>query len=274
MPYINKKTWAKILDAKKSGDERAINICKKFYDRCGQDELDSLVNEYLSPVPVKSKPETEAIVEIEAAPDNDVNVDVSENLNNDVDISEDLDKELDGLIDDDVIDEDDFETYLKKKKNKSNRTKKDAGYFAAFDSAGRKNYYAKKTDEKKHQYDDKRRDIERAYNDMSKAIGKYLSSVKKLPDDDNEYNFNNADEAYGGIIKIGRSFGRGWDEQDVSQVVSELGKLAEKYGKKNVIAALNLISQDNLAFRNGKISSIDKSVKKYGDSLKKIIGGN
>lgn len=258
MPYINKKTWAKILEAKKNGDEKAINIYDKFYDRnCGQDELNSLVGEYLAPTP---KP----VVEV---------VEPSETSEEGVDISEDLDKELDGLIDDDEIDEDDFKTFLKKKRNSSNRAKKDAGYFAAFDSNGRKKYYVKKTDEKAHQYDDKKRDIERAFNDMSAAIGKYIESVKKLPNDEIEYDFTSADGAYDGIIKIGSSFGRGWDEQDVSQVISELGKLTKKYGKKNVLAALNLVSEDNLAFRNGKISSIDKSVKKYGDSLKKLIGG-
>lgn len=263
MPYVNKKKWAQIIDAKKNGDDRAVNIYKKLMGKdCDQEELDSLVEEFFAPKP-KLKEE-----------DDDISDDDADEEEVEIDISPDLDKELDGLIDDDEIDDDDFETFLKKKKNKANRTKKDAGYFAAFDSKGRKNYYKKKTDEKSHQYDDKRRDIERAYNDMSSAIGKYLKSVKELPDDENEYDSDNTDGAYNGIISIGRSFGRGWDEQDVSQVISTLEELVSEYGKKNVIAALNLMSEDNLAFRNGKISSIDKSVKKYGDSLKKLIGGN
>lgn len=263
MPYINRKTWTKILEARKGGDADASKIYDKFFDKdCRQDELNRLLDDYkgLTPKPDKEEPEPDKeepkTVEVEA-----------------IDISPDLDRELEGLIDDDVIDDDDFETFLKKKKGAKNRAKKNAGYFAAFDPEGRKSYYAKKTDEKSHQYDDRRRDIERAFNDMGSALGKYIQSVKDQPDDDVEYGSDGTDGAYDGIIGIGRSFGRGWDEQDVSQVKATLKDLVSKYGKKNVLAALNLMADDNLAYRNGKISSIDKAVKKYGDALKELIGG-
>lgn len=275
MPYINRKTWTKILKARKDGDVDASAIYDKFFDKnCRQEELDRLVGDYLSPA--KMDPQAlDAIKENQeiAKPEPESETEPEVSQVEIVDISPDLDKELDGLIDDDEIDDDDFDAFIKKKKKNANRLKKNADYFAAFDPEGRKNYYVKKTEEKNHQYDDKRRDIERAFNDMGVAIGKYSQSVKDLPEDELKYNSDGTDKAYDSIIGIGKSFGRSWDEQDVLQVVSVLKDLVSKFGKKNVLAALNLISQDNQSYRNDRIGSIDKAVKKYSEGLKNLIGG-
>lgn len=281
MSFINHKIWKQILDARKNGNPDATRIYDKFFeDGCKQDEINRLVECFLHPVQSDSENniDDEAVEATEGKPSGKIAKEQSQPQEEGVaiiDISGDLDNELDGLLDPEIVDDDDFEEFLKKKRTTKKREKKNSAYFKAFDAEGRKKYLGKKNDEYSHSYDTKRRDIERGYNDMGKALGIYLQSVTDLPDDEKEYSSDDMEKAYDKFLdesESSHSLGRSWDEQDVAQVVSVLKGLVDEYGKKNVVAVLNTLSQDNIAHRNARIDSIDKAIKDYGDKLKKLIG--
>ena len=70
---------------------------------------------------------------------------------------------------------------------------------------------------------------------------------------------------------IMHSFGRHWDDVDTAHVIDDLKILVEKYGKKNVLAALNVLKTDNGNFRDYRLGQINEEVERYNKSLDKIF---
>ena len=51
----------------------------------------------------------------------------------------------------------------------------------------------------------------------------------------------------------------------------DLKQLVVKYGKKNVLAALNVLKTDNNNYRDYRIGQINEEVERYNKSLDKIL---
>lgn len=190
------------------------------------------------------------------------------------DITGDLDRELDGLIDIDEISDYSFGDYLGTKRKNANRAKKNAAYFKAFDQAGRDSYLSKKKEEYARGLDGKLRDADRHYNDIDMAMGEYDKMVTDMPDDDAEIDVSVASSAYddltGDEATMG-AFGRGWDAQDNESIKSALSALVAKYGKRNVMAALNTLRDDNKAWHDESRGRIESSISKYGKALDDLL---
>ena len=93
-------------------------------------------------------------------------------------------------------------------------------------------------------------------------------------DDSVEIDVNTMGNAYDEIMDnngIMHSFGRHWDEVDTGHVIDDLKHLVAKYGKKNVLAALNVLKTDNSNFRDYRLGQINEEVERYNKSLDKIL---
>ena len=283
MPFINNKQYLEILSAKKDGDPKAIAIIDKYIHNGSQDDLDRMVKDFYSPSEIQeniNEPTVdpageEAMAENEAISEPEAQEElIVPEATCCHDISGDLDKELDGLIDESEIPSISFEDFLKNKKKNALREKKNSEYFKAFDFDGRQKYL----DDKKKSFNDKfnlnRRDIDRSFRDMDNALNIYSQNVGDMVEDDVKLDTSVADEAYNDIVDIGsksHSFGRGWDEMDSEEIKKALSELVLKYGKKNVQAALNVIKGDNAAYRDHRNNQIDNAIGEYSKSLDKLL---
>lgn len=307
--FINYKKLKELQGAAKGGNEQAKNIIDKYMDKNpDMDSIERLLDDYYKGIalpPVTEEPivppmqPSENIVQEEAPTqeaieENDIvekpeeadleqfaeetvegATDVptmeSENV---VDISVDLDRELDGLIDNDEFDDISFGDFLSNKKRDANRARKNAEYFKAFDADGRANYLSSKKDEFGHSFDNRRRKIERSLNDMNKSIDLYSNFVTDMPEDESEIDMSIVGKAYDEFTddeSAMGAFGRSWDDADNEQIKNVLQMLVTKYGKKNVMAVLNTLRQDGDAwskFSNGKI---DNAINNYGKSLDGLL---
>lgn len=287
MAFLNNKQYKLIRDAQKNGDERAIAICQAYMKGCEQTDLDKMVSDYFNPQELTQQ--TKAAIEQSNAKDGQSNaetsmdaVDAPDAMVGNVqaeapsiaDISGELDKELDGVFDIPEIKESSFDDFIKKKKSNALRAKKDSGYFRAFDEDGRLDYLQKKKDEFSKKLDVNRKDIDRSFRDMDSAIGGYSMMVSEIPDDPNELDLPTADKAYDDIMGLKdktHSFGRGWDDEDNKEMRDELQSLVAKYGKKNVLAALNSLKGDNQAYHDFRRGQIDQATGDYGKALDKLL---
>lgn len=274
MAFINAKKWNEIRDAAKGGNQKASAILASFSNRdCKQEDIDSLLNDYYKPEKEpKEKPQEEPQAEIEAhaeIPKDSGKKDLAEQTE---DLSARLDKELDGLIDEDKIEDLSFRDFLKNKKRDSNRAKKNHDYFAAFDPAGREEYLLKKKDDYGHKYDSQRDDISRAFSDMDYAIGDYMNHANSLEDDEGDLDMGIVGKAYDELAESDdHAFGRPWDQDDTDKVYSIIDDLVHRYGKKNVLAALNALRDDNKSYADWKGKQIDGAVSDYGKALDKLL---
>lgn len=200
--------------------------------------------------------ETEEVADIEAEGETPEAVDLTDVLN----------AETDGLFDEDEYTGISFYDFLKNKKSDANRALKNADYFKAFDVDGRGRYADGLVDAYRKKFDGNLRDIERGYDDNDRAIATYLQSTNDMLDDGVEFGMESATSAYNDLIdneSAMGAFGRYWDDNDSNEVITALRDLVKKYGKANVISALNVIKGDNEAHRDYLNNAIDTNISKY-----------
>ena len=288
--FINYKQLTELREAAKNGNPQAKNIIDKYMERNPDfDSINRLIDDYYNnkPIPpvveepivgansesvipeVAETAEEQAETDIVAQPSPQEIEQVAT-----VDITADLDRELDGLIDNDDFDDISFSDFLGNKKRDANRAKKNHDYFNAFDQAGRESYLANKKDEFGHGFDNRRRKIERGLNDMNGSIDLYSQFVTDMPEDDIAIDMGQASQAYDeftGDEAVMGAFGRSWDDQDNDAIKNALLPLVQKFGKKNVIAVLNTLREDASSwskFANGKI---DNAISNYGKAMDNLL---
>ena len=191
-----------------------------------------------------------------------------------VDLTEDLDRELDGLIDVDEVEDLSFRDYIGEKRRNANRARKDAAYFKAFDQGGRESYLNKKKDESLHGFDGKFRDAERRHDDVSKALDGYDRMVGDLPEDEVAIDVSVAGKAYDDLVDDENAmgaFGRPWDDADNESIKAKLADLVAKYGKRNVVAVLNTLRDDSNAWYGESKGRMESSISKYGKALESLL---
>lgn len=308
MAFINNIQFKEIRNAAKNGNENAKMILQAMRKMQPQNDIDRLVQGYygveshpnsveptmqtpdveeakidntLAIEPTKidepeipSQLEPEETVQIEESQIEDVPVPNEVETGTPVDLSSMLDGEFDGLLDENDIEDINFSDFLETKKRDGLRAKKNSDYFKAFDMEGRKNYMNNKIDSYKNKFNGKLKDIERSHSDMDKAISGYTQNVNDMLDDDIEFSMDTANNAYNDITgneDMMKSFSRHWDELDSSNVVNELKNLIGKYGKKNVMAALNNLKNDNDNYKMFRNNQIDNEISRYSKSIENLL---
>lgn len=285
MAFIQNSKFREISEAARNGNEKALMIIQALRKKSPQADLDALVNDYYA-IPTISQEETEnANLDLKTASNeeiNDVLQNDSETVEGTVDstdvveynINEILDKETDGLFDENEIDDLAFGDFLKKKTKDALRSKKGSEYFKAYNSDDRNNYFKNKVDSYKNKFDGKLKNIERRYNDINNSMEIYSKGVKNELDDNVELDLSNVSKAYDDLIsdeKVMSSFGRYWDENDNNVVLAKLKELISQYGKQNVVSVLNTLVSDNNNHRDFLNNQIDAEISRYSKSIENIL---
>lgn len=285
MAFINNKKFAEIRNAAKNGDEKALKVLQAMRKMQPQADIDRLVEDYYAiPAPaVEETPETPAVADDLSLDDASVvdSVISSDIADSDGDVTtitynlDDITKDMDGLVDEDEVEDMSFSDFLADKKRNMMRARKNADYFKMYDNDSRSKYAADAVAKYKAKFGDLERDIDRRNKDTMTALGMYEQSVGDELDDEVELNADNADKAYSDLIDNSgamHSFGRYWDEEDKANVVTELKALIGKYGKKNVLAAINTLKSDNENYKSYMHNKIDTEVGKYSKNLENLLG--
>lgn len=285
MAFINNKKFAEIRNAAKNGDEKALKVLQAMRKMQPQADIDRLVEDYYAiPAPaVEETPETPTVADDLSLDDASVvdSVISSDIADSDGDVTtitynlDDITKDMDGLVDEDEVEDMSFSDFLADKKRNMMRARKNADYFKMYDNDSRSKYAADAVAKYKAKFGDLERDIDRRNKDTMTALGMYEQSVGDELDDEVELNADNADKAYSDLIDNSgamHSFGRYWDEEDKANVVTELKALIGKYGKKNVLAAINTLKSDNENYKSYMHNKIDTEVGKYSKNLENLLG--
>lgn len=285
MAFINNKKFAEIRNAAKNGDEKALKVLQAMRKMQPQADIDRLVEDYYAiPAPaVEETPETPAATDDLRLDDASVvdSVISSDIADSDGDVTtitynlDDITKDMDGLIDEDEVEDMSFSDFLADKKRNMMRARKNADYFKMYDNDSRSKYAADAVAKYKAKFSDLERDIDRRNKDTMTALGMYEQSVGDELDDEVELSADNADKAYSDLIDNSgamHSFGRYWDEEDKANVITELKALIGKYGKKNVLAAINTLKSDNENYKSYMHNKIDTEVGKYSKNLENLLG--
>lgn len=285
MAFINNKKFAEIRNAAKNGDEKALKVLQAMRKMQPQADIDRLVEDYYAiPAPaVEETPETPAVTDDLSLDDASVvdSVISSDIADSDGDVTtitynlDDITKDMDGLVDEDEIEDMSFSDFLADKKRNMTRARKNADYFKMYDNDSRSKYASDAVAKYKAKFGDLERDIDRRNKDTMTALGMYEQNVGDELDDEVELNADNADKAYSDLIDNSgamHSFGRYWDEEDKANVVTELKALIGKYGKKNVLAAINTLKSDNENYKSYMHNKIDTEVGKYSKNLENLLG--
>lgn len=285
MAFINNKKFAEIRNAAKNGDEKALKVLQAMRKMQPQADIDRLVEDYYAiPAPaVEETPETPAVADDLSLNDASVvdSVISSDIADSDGDVTtitynlDDITKDMDGLVDEDEVEDMSFSDFLADKKRNMMRARKNADYFKMYDNDSRSKYAADAVAKYKAKFGDLERDIDRRNKDTMTALGMYEQSVGDELDDEVELSADNADKAYSDLIDNSgamHSFGRYWDEEDKANVVTELKALIGKYGKKNVLAAINTLKSDNENYKSYMHNKIDTEVGKYSKNLENLLG--
>ena len=279
MPYIDNVKFKEILNAARNGNEKAKMVMQGMRKMSSQEDIDRLVGDYYA-IPTAAAPidEQPQVQEQEQAPiPQELEPEVVEETANPqdvVDISDVLARETEGLFDEDEYQGVSFYEFLKNKKSDANRAMKNSDYFKAFDSDGRNAYADSLIDKYRHKFDNNLRDIEREFSDNDRAISGYAQSVNDMLDDGVEFGTDAASIAYNDLIdneSAMSGFGRYWDENDTSSVLSAVKELVDKYGKANVLSALNVLRADNNSHRDYLNNSIDTNIAKYSKNIDKLL---
>ena len=279
MPYIDNVKFKEILNAARNGNEKAKMVMQGMRKMSSQEDIDRLVGDYYA-IPTAAAPvdEQPQVQEQEQAPiPQELEPEVVEETANpqDVaDISDVLARETEGLFDEDEYQGVSFYEFLKNKKSDANRAMKNSDYFKAFDSDGRNAYADSLIDKYRHKFDNNLRDVEREFSDNDRAISGYAQSVNDMLDDGVEFGADAASSAYNDLIdneSAMSGFGRYWDENDTSSVLSAVKELVDKYGKANVLSALNVLRADNNSHRDYLNNSIDTNIAKYSKNIDKLL---
>ncbi len=285
MPFLNNAKFKEIRTAAGNGDEKAKMVLQALRQG-GQEDVDRLVQEYYS-IPTQDMNDVPIQTEMESAPlENNIESNATTVQAGEVepgsegtvpaveDLTDVLDKETEGLFDENEIEPMDFSKFLNNKRRDGLRAKKNSDYFKAFNHDSVSNYVNAKKENYKSKFADSLHDIEKQFDDYDKSIDRYTQGVNDLLDDGVEIDTNVAGDAYNEIMDnngIMHSFGRHWDDDDTNHVIEDLKKLVAQYGKKNVIAALNVLKTDNGNFRDYKLGQINEEVERYNKSLDKLL---
>ena len=277
MAYIPNNKYKEIYQSSKDGNEKALAIIQALRKGNSQEDLDGLINAYYElnkeePVPVE---ETEEIVEQEAPVEEEVQPQIPQKLEPEyVDINSVLDKETEGLFDENEIKGIGFDEFLANKSKNSLRSKKNAEYFKSFDPQERLNFLNNKISHYKEKFNGDLSDIERKYNDMVISLDAYSKNVALMLDDDVDLDMTKTACCYDDLTNdkdTMRSFGRFWDENDSQIVNNKLSALKDTYGKQNVMAALNTLKNDNDAYRDFSNNQIDQEISRYSKSVSDLL---
>lgn len=302
MFILNNKVFNELRNASKNGDAKAKAIIDKYMEEGSGDSVERLIDEYYNSnadeepeaamkevqeenVPEDNHEEAEnedsitgvdQVTKVEEAMGEEPHEEgqAEQTEPSPVDITDLLDKETDGLVDDDDVKDMTFEEYMDKKHRDSVRGKKNHDYFSAFDPEGKAAYLKKKEDDYSHSFDTRRKDIERNHRDMDGAITAYAQMIGDQLDDGVESDMGVVDKAYGDIVgTVGKnhSFGRSWDEDDMNEVKEQLMSLMQQYGRANVIAALNILKGDNDSYRDHRNNCIDKAIKDHNGKWEELL---
>ena len=285
MAFINNKKFAEIRNAAKNGDEKALKVLQAMRKMQPQADIDRLVEDYYAiPAPaVEETPKMPAVTDDLSLDDASVvdSVISSDIADSDGDVTtitynlDDITKDMDGLIDEDEVEDMSFSDFLADKKRNMMRARKNADYFKMYDNDSRSKYAADAVAKYKAKFGDLERDIDRRNKDTMTALGMYEQSGGDELDDEVELSADNADKAYSDLIDNSgamHSFGRYWDEEDKANVITELKALIGKYGKKNVLAAINTLKSDNENYKSYMHNKIDTEVGKYSKNLENLLG--
>ena len=280
MAYLKNNKFLEIREAAKNNNEKALEIIQGLRKGYPQDQIDRMVSEYYA-IPTNNdielaKPEVAPIEEAAPAPEPVVEEAVApiEEAPAIPDLTEVLDGELDGIISETELDEVSFKDFLGNKRSDALKARKNADYFKAFDQGGREQYLNNKAEAYRSKFDNRRNDIDRHFNDTNTALTMYSTNVNEMLDDDVELDTNVASQAYEdftGNENAMHSFGRHWDNMDNENIKNILGELVSKYGKKNVLAALNVLMGDNEGYKAFRTNKIDTEVGRYQKDLEKLL---
>lgn len=285
MPFIDNNKFKEILQAYRDGNEKASIIMQAMRKNGTQEGLDRLVDDYygvgdvVEEAPIEdveivsmSQSEPQDVIPEELQPET-IDMPTSNDVKT-VDISDLLGGETEGLFDEEDFVDLSFADFLKNKKRDANRALKNADYFKAFDMEGRHAFGNKKVDEYRKKFDESLKDIERKFGDMDNSIALYIQSSNDSLDDDVEFDKDKTANAYNNLTGsdvVMRSMGRHWDNNDTTFVFDALKNLMSQYGKKNVIAALNILKDDNNNYRDFLNNSIDQNISKFSKSVEKLL---
>lgn len=278
MPYIANNKYQEIRESAKNGNEKALLIIQAMRRMLPQADIDRLMDDYYnapinepiqdeSPQIVEEQLKTEPTVEI-------INKDDSENIHTIVDMGKVLDDETKNLFDENEIKDISFSEYLSDKGRNALRLKKNADYFKAYDEKSREDYLNSKVNAYKEKFNGRLNDISRRGKDIAKSLDGYTRFANDYADDEKELDMPSVDSAYNdftGNETVMSSFGRYWDEDDVKTIIQGLTELIEHYGKKNVVAVLNALKNDNdeyIKYLNGQI---DTEIGRYTKSLENVL---
>ena len=279
MPFINQNKLLEIREAAKGGNEKAMMIMQAMRKMSPQTDIDRLVEDYYkvdTVEPMVAQDEADPVAQPSLETPEELLPEVVEEApaGNVVDLTATLDSEMDGLLDENELEDLSFADYLGNKKRDGLRSRKNADYFKAYDLEGRTNYMQNKVDAYKGKFDGRLKDIERRYNDMSKSLAGYAQGVNDMLDDEAELDMNSVNSAYDELTGNGAvmgSFGRHWDDNDNASVMAELKALIMKYGKKNVMAVLNTLQSDNENYKKHLNNQVDTEIGRYSKSVESLL---
>lgn len=285
MAFLNNKKFTEIREAAKNGNQKASMILQAMLKNSPQQDVDNLVNDYYNinnDVEPLAEPvqETVEVNELTSTPSQDLEAGfedvepIETEMPAVVDLSSSLDAEMEGLLDENELDTISFGDFLANKQRDALRGRKNNDYFKVFDLDGRNTYMQDKIAKYGQKFDNNRRDIEREYLDLDKAIGNHINNVNYMLDDELELDTNQVGNAYDELVgndKAMKSFGRHWDEQDNEEINLILQELVMKYGKKNIMAVLNTLKNDNENYKNFKNNQIDTEVNRYSKSVENLL---
>lgn len=275
MPFLNNMKFKEFREAAANGNEKAKMILQAL--RQGkQEDVDRLVQGYYEVLVEEPQivEESQSQEVIEETPQVENEMEPATSIPQVEDLTDVLDTETDGLFDENEIKGVDFSEFLSNKRRDGNRAKKNADYFKAFNPDGRASYVEKKKNDYRLKFGGSLHDIDRQFKDYDASIDKYTQGVNDMLDDTVDINMDYMNSAYNDITDnngVMHSFGRHWDDEDTNHVIEDLKGLCAKYGKKNVLSALNVLKTDNSNFRDYRLGQINEEVERYNKSLDKIL---
>lgn len=300
MPFIKNLKFKEIQTSAKNGNEQALKIIQALRKNVKQEVLDQLVDEYygvnknIQPEELEEEVveenEEETVEEVEAETPEETEEETTEEVETETpeeteeetveEVQEErpydefLEKEMEGLLDENEIEDLSFKDFLDRKSQDELRNRKKSDYFKTINPEGRSQFMSSKINNYKNKFNGKLNNIEKNYKDMNSALDLYLKNVDIELDDDKILDFAEAGKAYNDFINdesISGSFGRHWDQEDNDIVLNKLRNLIEMYGKQNVIAALNTLNNDNENYRNFLNNQIDTEISRYSKSVENLL---
>lgn len=278
MAFLNNTKFKEIREAAKNGNEKAAMILQALI-KGNQSDVERLVENYYTIEDPRPIIEDDLVkMSGEPTPEEVPNAETIQPMAGTEPVVEDisgiLDKDLDGVISQNEIQDLSFGDFLGNKRNDALKLSRNADYFKAYNPEGRQAYLDKKIGDYKNSFNSKLKDIDRQYKDLDNSLGKYSQSVNDMLDDEIELDMSVANNVYNDITNDHDTMlglGRGHDEEDFNAVVGKLQELIGMYGKKNVIAALNTLRSDNNNYRDYRNNQISSEIDRYSKNLEKLL---